>query len=350
MPRKKDPGVKLPTVTQLPSGNYRVRIMLEGTSHSIVKSTPEECIAEYVALKHKIMDPKPQQERRVKTLREAVSEHIDSLRDYRSPSTIYGYEKDARNTFQMAMGWNVYTTTDEQWQSAIKAERKMGRSSHYIKNAWGLMGASIESVTGRRPSVILYPPESEVRAWLDPDEIDKLVAALKGHMIEIPALLCLSSLRRSEMLGLKWSQIDLKRKTITVSGARVRGTDGVVDKKQNKTQKSKRTVPIIPPLLEALQSVDEQNGNVVTVSGDTVLKYVHILCRESGITDVDLHGLRHSFASLCYHLQIPEMICAEIGGWDDLGTMHKIYTHLSQKDIAKRSQDFSNFFDPAKRS
>jgi len=29
--------------------------------------------------------------------------------------------------------------------------------------------------------------------------------------------------------------------------------------------------------------------------------------------------------------------------------MHKIYTHLAQKDIAKRAQDFSNYFDPNKR-
>ena len=34
----------------------------------------------------------------------------------------------------------------------------------------------------------------------------------------------------------------------------------------------------------------------------------------------------------------------EIGGWADDGTMHKIYTHLAQKDIAKRAQDFRNFF------
>lgn len=43
------------------------------------------------------------------------------------------------------------------------------------------------------------------------------------------------------------------------------------------------------------------------------------------------------------------MIAAEIGGWDDLGTMHKIYTHLAKSDIAKRSQDFCDYFDPEKR-
>lgn len=39
-----------------------------------------------------------------------------------------------------------------------------------------------------------------------------------------------------------------------------------------------------------------------------------------------------------------EMIAAEIGGWSDLSTMHNIYTHLAQKDIAKRSSDFCDYF------
>ena len=43
----------------------------------------------------------------------------------------------------------------------------------------------------------------------------------------------------------------------------------------------------------------------------------------------------------------PEMITVEIGGWNDLGTVHKIYTHLAKKDIAKNSKKFSDYFDAA---
>lgn len=348
--KKKEPGIKLPAITVLPSGKYRVRIMIDGVSHSIVKDTPEECQAAYIALKHGVMEAqKAPEKKKKKTLKEAVDEHIASLEGHRSPSTIAGYKKDARNTFQQAMSWDVYTTTDDQWQQAIRDERKKGRSAHYIKNAWSLMATAIEKHTKHRPDVMLYPPEHTERAWLDHDEIDIFVAAVKGHEIEIPALLCLSSLRRSEMLGLKWSQVDLKHNTLKIDGSVVRGADGLVSKKQNKTDKSKRTVPIIPPLREALERSDRKSENVVTMSADTVLKYVHRICQENGITDVDLHGLRHSFASLCYHLQIPEMIAAEIGGWDDLGTMHKIYTHLAKQDIAKRSQDLCDYFDRQKR-
>lgn len=347
--KKKEPEVRLPAIKQLPSGAWHTRVLVGDRRISITKATYEECVSEYLAVKHGVMEAKQVSTKKVKTLQEAVTEYIDSRRDQRSPSTIAGYEKDARNMFQSVMGWNVYTTPDEQWQKAIKDERKKGRSAKYIQNAWSLMAASIEAATGVRPKVLLYPNESKEREWLDPEQIDIFVSAIKGTPVEIPALLCLSSLRRSEMLAVKWSNVDLARKTIKIHGSTVRGSSGLVEKQQNKTDKSRRTIPIIPPLLTALAASEPKGDYVVTMGGDTALKQINKICRDNGLPEAGLHGLRHSFASLAYHLQIPEMIAAEIGGWDDLGTMHKIYTHLAKADIAKRSQDFMDYFDPDKR-
>lgn len=345
--KKKAPEIKLPSVTHLPSGSYRARIMIDGTSHSIVKDTPEECQAEYLALKHGVIEArKDKPSSKSKTLSEAVDEYIESRVGKRSPATIYGYKKDKRNTFQAAMKYNVYTTSDAKWQEAINEERKLGRSSKYIKNAWSLMATSIEAATGHRPDVVLFPPEPHETQWLDDKQITTFVEAVKGQPVEIPALLCLSSLRRSEVLALKWSNVDLAKDVIYVRGARVRGENGLEEKKQNKTDKSRRTIPIIPPLKQALEAAPRNGEYVVTMSRITMLRHVNRICTENSLPEVGLHGLRHSFASLAYHLEIPEMIAAQIGGWKDLGTMHKIYTHIAEADIAKRSQDFCNFFIP----
>ena len=350
MARKKSaPEVRLPSIKQLPSGAFHTKVLIDGRRVSITKETKEACIAEYLALKHGVMEAKEKEKRKEKTLEEAVTEYIASRKDYRSPSTIYGYERYKKNTFQSMMKANVFTTTDQQWQDAIRQEKRLGRSPKYIENAWSLMASSIEAATKRRPEVMLYPEEKNERPFLDPEEIDIFVAAIKGQPVEIPALLCLSSLRRSELLALKWDKVDLKKKVIYVHGAKVRGEDGLADKKQNKNDKSRRVIPIIPPLLEALQKAERPSEYVVTMTGDLTLTRINQVCRTNGLPEVGLHGLRHSFASLAYHLQIPEMIAAEIGGWNDLSTMHNIYTHLAQKDIEKRSQDFANYFDAEKR-
>ena len=243
------------------------------------------------------------------------------------------------------MNCNVYTTTDEQWQAAIKREAK-GLSPKYIKNAWGMISAAILEATGRKPRVNLPAKEQNKRPYLDPDQITVFVDAIRGDPVEIAALLALSSLRRSELRALTWDCIDFKRKTITVKGAMVyAGKDGgLVHKAQNKTASSNRIVPMIPPLEAALSLVEQREGYVVPYGGTCMFERINRVCEKNGLPKVGVHGLRHSFASLAYHLQIPEKIAMEIGGWADDGTMRKIYTHLAQKDIADRAKDFTNFF------
>lgn len=340
---KKAKDFKRPIAKQLPSGSWFCRVRVNGRDVSITKDTKKEAEAEAMAVKYGIIEAREKKEDKKKTLEEAVKEYIAARDGFLSPATIAGYEKFKRNTFQGMMKENIFSISDEQWQNAVRKERKLGRSPKYIKNAWMFIAAAIEEAGAKRPEVMLYPDEKNERAYLTHTEIDKFVDAVKGKPVEIPALLCLSSLRRSEMLALKWDNVDLENQVMYVRGATVRGKNGLVDKKQNKSKKSRRSVPIIPPLLEAMKQANHE-GNVVKMGGDTVLKYVKKTCAEAGITIVDLHGLRHSFASLAYHLGIPEMIAAEIGGWDDLTTMHNIYTHIAQTDIAKRSQDFRDYF------
>lgn len=349
--KKKAPEVKLPKIEQLPSGAWHTRVLVDNRRISITRDTYDECVAEYLALKSGVMESKSQGSQNKVSLGEAVDAYINSTRDLvrrgrRSPSTVYGYVRYRNNTFQSAMRYNVYTTTDQRWQQAIDDEKKMGRSSKYIKNAWGLMSAAIKKETGRQPKVVLFEKEENERPFLEPEQIDIFVEAIKGQPIEIPALLCLSSLRRSEMLGLTWKNVDFANRAIYVRGAKVRGEDGLNLKPQTKTKKSRRPVPMIPPLYDALMAAQKDSEFVVNAATCTLFKHINKICQENSLPEVGMHGLRHSFASLAYHMGIPEMIAAEIGGWRDLGTMHKIYTHLAERDIAKRSREFTDYFNP----
>ena len=57
-----------------------------------------------------------------------------------------------------------------------------------------------------------------------------------------------------------------------------------------------------------------------------------------------LRLVRHSFASLCYHLRVPEQIAMEIGGWSDAGTMRRIYTHIAQSDFERYRGELAAYF------
>lgn len=348
--RKKEPEIRLPKIKQLPSGAWHTRVYLGGQRTSITRDTYEECLSEYLAVKNGILEAQ-ERPRGQLTLGEAVDAYIEDTRDLvrrgrRSPSTVYGYIRYRDNTFQRAMAYNIYTTPDARWQAAIDDERKMGRSPKYIKNAWGLMSAAIKKETGKQPKVVLFEKEDNERPFLEPDQIDIFVEAVKGDPVEIPALLCLSSLRCSEMLALTWENIDFANRAIYVRGAKVRGEDGLKLKPQNKTKKSRRPVPMIPPLYDALTAAPKDTEFVVNAATCTLFNRINKICRENNLPEVGMHGLRHSFASLAYHMGIPEMMAADIGGWKDLGTMRKIYTHLAERDIAKRSKEFTDYFTP----
>lgn len=342
---KKNVDLNIPKIIQLPSGSYSTKVMVDGIRHTITKDTPEECAAEATAIKYRAKEAKKNEKNRYLSLSDTLDKYIDAREGSLSPTTLYAYKRYKANCFQNMMSSDIQNTTDEQWQAAIRRESK-DRSPKYIANVWGFVSAAIFEATGRKPRVNLPAKEKNERPYLDPDQVKLFVEAVKGDTVEIAALLALSSLRRSELKALTWDCVNFDRKTIAVKGAMVYAGkgEGMVNKKQNKTSSSNRIIPIIPPLEEALKAVSEKEGYIVPYGGTCLHKRINRICEANNLPKVGVHGLRHSFASLAYHLQIPEKIAMEIGGWSDDGTMRKIYTHLAQKDIANRSKDFSDFF------
>lgn len=340
----KNNDLKIPKIIQLPSGAYSVKVMVDGHRHTITRSTKEECAAEAVAVKYRAKLAEDNKRKCKVTLAEAVDQYIADRRGKRSPSTIRGYVAYRNSCLQSMMDANVFSVTDRQWQAAVDYEFKE-LSPKYAKNAWSLFSSAIEETTGKKPSIKLRPVVSEERLFLEPDQVLIFVDAVKGHKVEIAALLELSSLRMSEVLNVRGTDIDLKKNTIRVRGAAVFDENGnIVHKDENKNTTSARYVPIIPPLRDALKCVKLTNEYIVSMTQIQIYRAINKICIENDLPPVGNHGLRHSFASLAYHLEIPEKIAMEIGGWSDLGTMRKVYTHIAQKDIDKRTQDFTNFF------
>ena len=201
------------------------------------------------------------------------------------------------------------------------------------------------------PKVTLPPLNTNMRQWLEPEQIQPIIAAAVGTPSAFPVMLALHSLRRSELLAVTWDDIDLAAGTIRVSGAVVQNEDHhFVTKATNKTETSTRTVPImIPELRAALEAVppEDRTGRLIPYAPHYIAELVNKACARAGVPEVGTHGLRHSFASLAYHLGMSELETMELGGWSDAGTMRKIYTHLSQRDKAKAQNKMAEFFKNA---
>lgn len=334
--------MKIPKARKLPSGKWFCRVRINDQDIAITRDTEKEAVAEAMAVKAGIKDAAKKPKR--KTLTTAIDEYIDARRNIISPSTVRGYKIIQDNRFQSMMKKDIFLVTQEQWQRAVNAEARLVNAKT-LTNSWRFIASVIHEATGTAVSIKLPQIVRNERPWLTPDQIPVFVQAVNGTNIEIPALLALSSLRCSELLDLKWENVDLKKNTITISGSAVYDEEGnLVHKKENKNSTSRRTVPIIPPLHAALSAAPHKGEYIVNLTSNWIYKSINKICAENGLPEVGIHGLRHSFASLAFHLNMPEKVAMQIGGWANDATMKRIYTHLSQASVNKHAEAFTAFF------
>lgn len=335
--------MKVPKARRLPSGSWFCRVRINGKDIPITRDTEKEAVAEAMAIKTGLLDAKKHSSK--KTVTQAIDDYIEIRKNVLSPSTIRGYRGIQRNRFRQLMNQTISDISQDQWQRAVSLEAREVNAKT-LTNSWRFIASVITEATGQRMNVRLPQVIPNERPWLSPEQIQIFVVAIKGTNIEIPALLALSSLRRSELLNLRWVDVDLKNDVLHINGSAVIDEQHkLVRKQETKNKTSRRTVPLIPPLKTALEECTKAEEYVVNMAPYTIYRNINKICKENHLPEVGIHGLRHSFASLAFHLQMPERIAMEIGGWANDQTMHKIYTHLAQEDLKKHAQSFTRFFD-----
>lgn len=167
------------------------------------------------------------------------------------------------------------------------------------------------------------PSKSESKkTFLDPDQMERLLYCLNNdYAVDDPLyvaveLAALAGLRRGEICGLRWFDIDFDRNLLTVSSA-IGVADGTYTKGP-KNKSSNRTFPMVPQLAEVLmarkKSVEEDYGTIdggwfVCGKAKTYLSPTHLsrmfkeFVSKNHLLDhynqeVKLHSLRHNFATL----------------------------------------------------
>lgn len=339
--------MKIPKPKKLPSGSWHLRIKIDGTSYSITKPTEKSCLAEYMALKAGSKKSSRSSSGPV-TLTKAIDRYIERRQNILSPSTIAGYRRIQNQRFQSTMPLILRNIKPDQWQRIVNREARLC-SPKTLKNAWMFVAGVVAETTGDRPKATLPQKIDNSKGFLKPGEIQPFLDALADDCALIPALLALSSLRQSEILGLRWDAVDLDAGVLYIRETAVRDEDGkLARKKATKNASSRRAVPIIKPLRDALAVAEQKGDYVVTITEGTIRRHYREAAERAGVPYVGAHGLRHSFASLACHLGLREETAMTIGGWADYHTMKKIYTHTLEEDLVADSALLLNFFDPTK--
>ncbi len=195
---------------------------------------------------------------------------------------------------------------------------------------------------------------AEVRRFLGTAARDRLHAAWR---------LSLYGLRRGEVLGLRWADVDLKAKTLTVNQARVL-VDYKVRIEEPKSRNGKRTLPLDDELVAALTELRKRQARESEKAGTGYLaglgdlgwytsgdEYVVTdglgvpvhpewysdefgrLLKRAGLRKIRLHDSRHTTLSLMEKAGVPISIVSKWAGHYDAAFTMKTYVHASDEDL-----------------
>ncbi len=270
-------------------------------------------------------------------------------------TTAYAYENIVKNHIVPALGRVKLSqiTPDllEEYYHWLGTERGLSANTirkHHILLHTSLQAACRLGMLKTNPVDLAVPPRFEAGSakFYNPEQLGKLLQVVKGHALELPVrLACSLGLRRGEILGLRWRDVDLEEGIITIRQTRTT-VGSVVVEKAPKTVVSCRTLSIVAleDLLELLVSVREErlvqgipceaddllvldtsnhpwHPNVLTTTFSAyVLKH--------GLPPVTLHGLRHSFASVASNARVPMYQISRAMGHSSPSTTQRVYTHL----------------------
>jgi integrase len=216
----------------------------------------------------------------------------------------------------------------------------------------------------RNPCDAADPPRGqtpEMKAWTA-DQLRTFTAATSSHRwAGVWALMATTGMRRGEVLGLRWCDVDLTAGTVTVRSTRIRYSSTIATSTP-KTARGNRTISVGPATVAMLrawkraQAEDrllmgagwQHTGLVVSVADgsapnpEAFSNLFETLARRAGLPRIRLHDLRHSYATAALASGVPVKVVSQRIGHADIGVTLKVYAHVlpgDDEDAALRADD-----------
>ena len=226
----------------------------------------------------------------------------------------------------------------QDWQNALAPSPTSPGASRaalaYRVLRSALADAERLGLLARNPAALARPAQRapRKRTGFTLEEARRVLEAAKGERLEpLFAFVLHTGLRDSEALGLRWSDVNLERGTLTVTRGMVE-VNGAMVAGRTKTAKSARTFALIPQALADLQRQRSQqtqerlhagwadldlifaaeNGRPLRTSNvDRAFRRVR---ERAGVPDLPLYSMRHATASILLGAGVPVAVAAKMMG------------------------------------
>ncbi|MDI9887307.1 site-specific integrase [Streptomyces sp. HNM0645] len=231
----------------------------------------------------------------------------------------------------------------------VQASAATAKESHRVLRS-ALTAACREELISRNVVKLVPAPRvqpRELKPWSLEQTITFLEAARKDPLYTAFVLAVTLGLRRGEILGLRWSDIDLEHRTLTVRNQLQR----VQKELYEDTTKNRRTRAIPIPLMcvaplrwQRLRQAGQRaaagegwhGGDYVfttrtgrPVEPRNLSRSFERVSDDAGLPHIRLHDARHGCATLLFAAGVPARVVMEILGHSQIAVTMNIYTHVS---------------------
>ncbi len=187
--------------------------------------------------------------------------------------------------------------------------------------AWGMpyLTNPVPFAKAARPRI---PPGRERR--LAGDEEARLLTASSPEFGAVIRFALATAMRRGEIAGLRWEQVELKRRCLTLGASATK-------------TRTARTVPLSPAALDVLRTIPRRlDGSVFGLSVNAISLAWKRATRKAGVQGLTFHDLRHEAISRLFEdTDLDVMEIRAISGHKTLQMLAR-YTHLRTHRLADR--------------